>query len=158
MNVRLVTIAALAISVVILLGSGTPAEAYLNTTDFSFFDNSGGGDEGVQCSVRFHPFAYSINVTEWQNSPNVIRITLADGDFTRYKIAAAETLNLTGYARGGNLNQDFPDRCITVCGESTGLAGQVTVQAQATSQPDIKCNTVACPGGVAPACPFPFNQ
>lgn len=157
MKVGVVTIAALATVFVVLLGVETSAQAS-STTDFSFFDNTGpeGPFEGVQCTA-LKSFAYQVSVSQWAPTPNVVRITLADGDFTRYQIAGNGTLQLAGFARGGttNKNQDFPDRCITVCAEVPGqLAGQVSVQTQQSTKPDIKCNDVVCgAGGVAPACP-----
>ena len=126
------------------------------TTDFSFFDNTGpeGPTEGVQCTAE-KPFAYQISVSQWAPTPNVVRVTIADGDLTRYQIAGNGSLQLAGFARGGTKKTNFPDRCITVCAEVPGqMAGQVSVQTQEPAKPKLKCNDVVCgPGGSAPACP-----
>ena len=160
MKVRLVTIATLATMCVILVGLGTPVSthAFPNTSDFSFFDNTGPTpNEGIQCTA-LRPFEYHISVSNFLSTANVLRITYADMDFVRFKIAADGTQQLSGFARGGNTtsaNQNFPDRCISICAETPGgLAGQMSVQTHTDTNPKIKCNNVTCGvGGVAPVCP-----
>jgi hypothetical protein len=147
--------AVLAIMLVMPFGFATPAQA-VNKADFSFFDNTTTANEGIQCTAR-EEFEYHISASEWAGVANVLRVTYADGDFTRFKVAANGTLQLSGFARGGNTNQNqnFPDRCITICAETaSSLAGQMSVKTDTSSQPPIKCNNVTCDaGGVAPACP-----
>lgn len=68
-------------------------------------------------------FTYHITVTNW-GSDGIVRITYFDGDITRYKIKADETLNLTGVAgsKGG------ADRAVRVSNEGgpAVLAGQMS--------------------------------
>jgi hypothetical protein len=163
MRVRLVTIGTLVITFIILLGFGTSVRAHtILTTDFSFFDNTNPASpsQGIQCSART-PFEYHVTVSDFSTpaSPNVLRVTYADGDFVRFKIAADGTQQISGFARGGNVVvNDFPDRCISICAETAGkLAGQMSVKTEVSGNPAIKCNNITCAaGGVAPACPFPF--
>jgi hypothetical protein len=157
MNVRLVTMRALVIAFVIL-GTSVYAHA-VKTTDFAFFDNTSSASEGIQCSAKM-PFEYHVTVSDFGATANILRVTYADGDFVRFKIAANGTQQISGFARGGNtsVNTNFPDRCISICAETAGkLAGQMSVKTDIDSNPIIKCRNVTCAaGGVAPACPSPF--
>ena len=162
MNIRALTLVLAVGLMVFALGAPSLAQADdgSKNADFSFFDNTSPSEatEGVQCTAE-KSFAYQISASQWASTPNVVRITLADGDFTRYQIPGNTSLQLAGFARGGkkkkNDKDNFPDRCITVCAETPGqLAGQVSVLTDEPSNPKIKCNNVVCgAGGVAPACP-----
>ena len=151
MNLRLLTLAGtLAIAV---LGFSTLAHADA-AADFALFDNTNPATlhEGIVCTSD-KAFTYFVSVSNFGSGPNVLRLTYADGDFTRFKIPQDESLNLSGAARGGkNKDKDGgnPDRCITICGESPQLAGQMSV-IQENGKPT--CKNVTCgAGGVAPPC------
>ena len=149
---------AVVLAIALVLGFAQPGQAQDNRADFSFMDNTNpeSANEGIQCTAN-RAFEYHITVSEWAGVNNVLRVTYADGDFTRFRIAANGTQQISGFARGGTTreNQNFPDRCITICGETAGsLAGQMSVKTDTSSQPPIKCNNVTCgAGGVAPSCP-----
>jgi hypothetical protein len=146
----------------ILLGFAMSVHAHdTRTTDFAFFDNTNllTSTEGIQCSAK-QPFEYHITVSEFTATANVLKVTYADGDFVRFKIAADGTQQISGFARGGTANPDnnFPDRCITICAETvSSLAGQMSVKTDINASPLIKCRNIVCgAAGLAPACPSPF--
>jgi hypothetical protein len=151
MNLRLFSMA-LALGIA-LLGFSVTAHADA-AADFALFDNTNPATlhEGIVCTSD-KAFTYHISVSNFGSSPNVLRLTYADGDFTRFKIPQDGSLNLSGGARGGKekgKSGGNPDRCITICGESAQLAGQMSI-IQENGKPS--CQNVTCgAGGVAPPC------
>jgi len=151
MNLRLFSMV-LALGIA-LLGFSVTAHADA-AADFALFDNTNPATlhEGITCTSD-KAFTYHISVSNFGSGPNVLRLTYADGDFTRFKIAQDGSLNLSGGARGGKTKGKSggnPDRCITICGESAQLAGQMSI-IQENGKPT--CQNVTCgPGGLAPPC------
>ena len=128
MKLRLLTLAGML--AIALLGFSTLAHADA-AADFALFDNTNPATvhEGIMCTSD-KAFTYYVSVSNFGSGPNVLRLTYADGDFTRFKIPQDESLNLSAAARGGkdkdkDKNGGNPDRCITICGESPQLAGQM---------------------------------
>jgi len=139
--------------VIALLGFSVTAHADA-AADFALFDNTNPATfhEGIVCTSD-KAFTYHVSVSNFGSGPNVLRLTYADGDFTRFKVPQDESLNLSGAARGGKdkgKGEGNPDRCITICGESPQLAGQMSI-IQENGKPS--CRNVTCgAGGVAPPC------
>ena len=100
MNLRLFSMV-LAVGIA-LLGFSVTAHADA-AADFALFDNTNPAtlNEGIVCTSD-KAFTYHISVSNFGSGPNVLRLTYADGDFTRFKIAQDGSLNLSGGARGGN--------------------------------------------------------
>lgn len=152
MNVRLILTMAVMLTTA-LLGSSAIAQADA-AADFALFDNTNPATlhEGIVCTSE-KAFTYHISVSNFGSGPNVLRLTYSDGDFTRFKIPQDGSLNLSGGARGGKdkgKTGGNPDRCITICGESPELAGQMSI-IQENGKPS--CQNVTCgAGGVAPPC------
>ena len=139
--------------VIALVGFSVTAHAD-DAADFALFDNTNPATlhEGIVCTSE-RAFTYYVSVSNFGSGPNVLRLTYADGDFTRFKIPQDESLNLSGAARGGKdkgKGDGNPDRCITICGESPQLAGQMSI-IQDNGKPS--CRNITCgAGGVAPPC------
>jgi hypothetical protein len=144
MTGRVLTVAFIALSA--LLGGVTFARA---DADFALFDNTNPAtqNEGIRCTATA-AFTYHITVSNWSPDPNVLRITYADCDITRFQIGPNGSFNVSGAARG-RPNSQNADRTISLCGESPNLAGQMS----AFSAGNATCTNIECAGGVPEGCP-----
>ena len=142
----------LSVAVIVqVAGAAAPAVGGLRT-DFALFDGTNPtppSDIGAACGAKTgssnNPvaFTYHVAVSNWSDSPKVLRVLYADGDVARYQIPARSSFSFS-QAAGGTAGVDDLIQVFAEGASPTEIAGSMSILTEAAAKPHPKLGSDLC--------------
>ena len=127
-------------------------------TDFALFDGTNPtppSDIGAACGAKLGssnnavPFTFHVTVSNWSDSPKVLRVLYADGDVARYQIPARSSFSFS-QAAGGTAGVDDLIQVFAEGASPTEIAGSMSILTEAAAKPHPKLGSDLCKTLTAP--------